>query len=518
MKQDNLYTGNEGMEKIVRGCFKVADAVAGTLGAAGYNCLLEHTFYPYVLTTNDGVTIAKSIVLADPVENMGANIMKEIATRSDKVSGDGTTTSIVLARAIIEEGLKVKASPMEIKKSLEECLPIIEESIKKQTKEITVDEVKAVATISAEDEKIGTLIQEIYQKIGKDGILYIDTSKTFEDFYTIGTGIEIHGAGLASQYMADTVEQNGQIMLTGGVSLKKPKILITQQKITSAKLELNSFLEKLFLDEVKELVIFCDDFEPLILQELLSTRDKGFRTILIKMPVLWKDNWFEDIAKMTGATVIDPVAGLTFKTMKPEHLGTCDSLVADKSNTFLDGILDVSEHIKKIEKEDTDDAKIRAARLNTKTARLFIGAKTEQELNYKNLKITDARNSVYQALHGGIVAGGGVALLNASKVMPDTVGGKILKEALKSPIKQIKLNAGNTEDYRDFKGIDTEIGFDAKSGKFVKMFEAGIVDAANVTLTAVRNSISVASVILTAKCAITLPPKEPISQPDVPTI
>jgi len=507
MEKDNIYLGDDARNALMRGVDKVANAVKGTLGAGGYNALLQDPRPPFTIATNDGVSVARSIMLSDPVENMGANLMKEIGAKSDRDGGDGTTTSITLAQAILKGGLKAQESPMEIKRSLEEALPIILKSIDDQTKEITVDQVGQVATISAEDEKMGALIQEVYQKIGKDGILYTDISKTAEDYYTEGKGVKIDGAGLASPYMADT---DAEGRFGKSIQLKNPKILVTKQRISSA-LELNDMVASLYNQQIKELVVFCDDIDPTVVPDLILTRVKvGFRTVVIKLPVLWKDDWFEDIAKMTGATVVDPSMGIGFKEAQVNYLGTCGSLLADKNDTYLEGIADMNEHIKALETIGDDEAKIRVARLNTKTARLYVGAASDSALSYKRLKLEDARNAAYQALNGGVVAGGGLALYNAIAKLPEgTVATMILSDALAAPFLQIAENAGADPheiegNLKYNEGYGT-IGFNAKTGEMVDMFEAGIIDPAKIVKNAITNAISVASVVLTTKVIVCLP-------------
>lgn len=491
----------------MRGVDAVADAVKGTLGAGGYNALIEDPRPPFTVATNDGVSVANAIELDDPIEKMGANLTREIGKKSERETADGTTSTITLFQAILHEANKLDASPMEIKKSLEECLPIIIKSIDDQTKEITVDEVGQVASISAEDEKMGATIQEIYKQIGKDGILYPDISKTFEDYYTLGKGVKIDMAGFASPYMAD-LSEDGRFLNTA--TFKNPRILITKQKISSAE-DLNALAGALFAKEIKELVIFADDFEVNVVTPLVMTRAKnGFKFLLIKMPTLWKDWWFTDLAKLTGATVIDPAAGISFKTIKLEHLGTCGSITSDKNDTYLDGTLDVTEHIKTLEAEGDDDSKIRIARMNTKTARFFIGAHSDTALSYKRLKLDDARGAVWSALHGGIVPGGGVTLMKCRDNLPDTIGGKILLSALLAPIFQIMQNAG----------LDMAIptdgrGINAKTGEVVEMIDAGIVDPATVVKSVVQNAISVAAVVLTTQVVIHLPKKDPIDAPQM---
>ncbi len=504
MEKDNLYLGDEARAALMRGVDKVANAVKGTLGAGGYNALIEDMRPPYTVATNDGVSVARSIILADPVEQMGARLMQEIGSKSDKDGGDGTTTSITLAQAILHEGLAAEGSPMDIKRSLEACLPIILQSIDDQTKEITVSEVGKVATISAEDEAMGALIQEIYEKIGKDGILYTDISKTAEDYYTLGQGVKIDGAGFASPYMADT-DANGTF--TKNITLKKPKILVTKQRLASA-LELNDIVTNLYKEGTKELVIIADEVDVSVVPDLIMTRAKsGFRFVVVKLPVLWKDQWFEDVAKLTGATVIDPTLGIGFKEYKPDYLGTCGSVLVTKDETCLDGILDISNYISELNAVGDDDNLVRAARLNTKTARLFVGASSDSALSYKRLKLEDARNAAYQALHWGVVAGGGMALANSvPSLAEETVGGKILRNALMAPLMQIMANAGVTTSI-DL-GKDINNGFNAKTGEVVNMFEAGIIDPAKIVKNAITNAISVAATVLTTRVIVTLPPKE----------
>lgn len=505
MNTDNLHNKEDVRNKLAAGIKKVSDAVGGTMGAAGYNGLIEAIEQPGYALTNDGITIAEAIHLADPIEDMGRKILVEAISRANKQSGDGSSTTCVLTSSIIEEGLKAEGSPMEIKKSLEACVPLIEEAIKKQTRTITVDDVEAVATVSAEDPKIGAMIQEIYQQIGKEGIIHWDISKTFEDHYTIGKGITIEGAGFVSPYMADLDESTGQ--LKNSARWTNPKILLTKQKITSAA-DFNELFQGLFAKDIKEIVVFCDEYEANVVADLVRTRAvRGFKTLLIKMPVLWKDWYYEDIAKATGATIIDPVLGLMFKTMTQEHLGTVEHITVDKENTYLDGIKDVSEYVKKLEEENTDESKLRASRLNTKTARYYVGAPSESALSHRRYKVEDAISASWQALQGGIVAGGGLALVNTIDSLPFSVGGQILRSSLLMPYKQISTNAGFPTEVEKLPAAhrDEDIGFDSKTGQSANMFEAGIVDPANITLNCVRNAVSVAASVLTANIVVLYP-------------
>ncbi|MDE2232921.1 MAG: hypothetical protein KGJ90_02200 [Patescibacteria group bacterium] len=514
--KDNYLTGKEVREKIVAGADKVSDAVKGTLGAAGYNYISEHTLYPFYITSNDGVQLAKSIRLADSYEQLGASIMQEIATKADKSSGDGTTTAITLAQAIIHEGMKVAAHPMEIKRSLEECIPIVEAALKDQVREIDVDKVGEVATVSAEDPTIGTMIQKIYQKIGKDGIIFNDAGRDYKDSYTIDKGIHIQDCGFASPYMGD-VNENGQLLAS--LQVKSPLVVVTKQKIHTIS-DIESIGAIAAAEGKRDLVIFAEEWEGTAMNDMVLTRmKKGFRTILFKFPVLWKDWWIEDIARLTGATIIDPANGITLQKFNQSMFGTCGEIIASgKSETssgdcFLDGTKDVSEHIKALENMGTDEAKLRAARLNKKTAKYHVGALSEQALKYRHDKVIDALGSAYQALHGGILPGGGVALINCVRKMPDTVGGRILWVALKAPVIQIAKNAGKelaTEGDAAMFGpnlISFNHGIDVKTGEVVNMFDAGIVDAYNTVLNSFKSAISVASTILTAQ-VVTLLNKE----------
>ncbi len=480
--RDNLTRGKETTEKLYAGIDKCAQAVGGTMGSGGYNGLIEVIESPGTMTTNDGATILASIQLADPIEDMGRKILLEAVSRANKQSGDGSSTTTVLTAAIIKEGMKhtENTSPMQLKKELEACLPLIEESISKQKRDITVDEVGKVAAISAEDEGIGAMIQEIYKEIGKDGIIHWDISKTFEDHYTIGKGITVEGAGFASPYMADLDETTGQFK--GIAKWTNPKILITKQKITTAA-DFNELFATLDAKNIKEVVVFCDEYEATIIPDLIRTRHvRGFKTLLVKMPLFWKDWWYEDLAKAIGATVIDPAAGLSFKLMKMEHLGSVEHITVDKENTYLDGIKDIQGHIKDLEALDTDEGKIRASRLNTKTARYFVGAASDSALSYRRLKVEDAISAAHQALHGGVVVGGGLALYNAA----EATNNPILDQALLAPHIQITKNMG--------------AGFTQKD-----MEEQEVWDPANVVINSVRNAISVAASVLTCSVIVQYP-------------
>lgn len=502
---DNLYF--DAVPRLKSGIDKIAKAVGGTMGTAGSNAILEAIESPGHIMTNDGFSIANSIVLADPIEDMGRKMLIEAINRANKASGDGSSTTCVITAATIEEGLKYvgEVHPMDIKRQMEECVPLIEESLEKQSRVIEAKDVGQVATISAEDPSIGAMIQEIYEQIGKSGIIYWDVSKTTQDTYTIGSGITVDGAGFLSPYMCDANE-SGQS--TNQVRIKNARVLITKQKISSAS-DLGEIAAYLNGKEVKDLVVFADEVDPLVMPDIIKTRMiRGFRIVVVKMPVLWKDWWFEDLALATGATVIDPAAGIPMKMLKEEHLGQVGNLVVTKDDTFLDGIMDVSAHVKALEEENTDDSKLRASRLNTKTARYFVGAQSDSALSYRRLKVEDAIAAAYQALNGGIVAGGGVALREATTSLPDTIGGKILRVALQAPTRQIMDNAGYQGPTGGAASGYSTLGVNAATGEIVDMFEAGITDPKNVVVNAAKNAISVAAAVITAPTIVTLPREE----------
>lgn len=506
LKQDTLHTDSK--ERLINGIRKCASAVGVTMGTGGSNSLIECLEHPGFFTTNDGVTILENIKLSDPIEEIGRKILLEAVKRANKLSGDGSSTTCVLTAAIIEEGIKHldKASAMDIKRSLEACIPLIEESINQQKRDITVDEVGKVASISAEDEQIGATIQEIYQKIGKDGIIYWDVSKTATDSYTIGSGLTIEGASVGSPYMCDVDPKSGYYYNIA--TLKDTPVLVTKEKLSNAEL-LSKVIQSLNEQGKKSLAIFCNDFEVNIVPVLQNVYSKiGFRVVVIKMPTIWGDQWFEDTAKASGATLIDPVGGLKMRNMTLNHLGVFGHVVVTNETCHIDGIQDLTEYIASLQAQNEDDSTLRASRLNTKTARYYVGAHSESALAYRRLKVEDAINAGYQALQGGVVAGGGLALRNAAThIKGDSVGSLILAQALLAPIKQIGKNAGISDSLSITKPTDTveEFAVDTRTKKVVNMFEAGITDPAIVTLNAVKQAISVAASVLTTNTLVTLP-------------
>lgn len=489
------------MEKLSVGVKKIADVVGATMGTSGSNSLIQCLERPGSFVTNDGFTIAEAIKLADPIEEMGANILRQAISRANRASGDGSSTTAVLTAAILEEGAKYKDSPMDIKRSLESCIPLIEASLKAQKKDITVDTVGQVASISAEDEDIGNRIQEIYQKIGKDGIINWDISKTPEDSYTIGRGITISDATYITPYMCDPGSAEAR--------MKDCPVLLCRDKITSA-LEFESLFKEMFDKGHRQLVIFTEEIDPPVVFDLLQTqRIRGFRTVVIKMPVLWRDEWWEDLELASGGKLVTKAAGAPLQKATMGWLGAFQNITVKREETIIEGTQDLTKHILGLKVEGDDKSLIRAARLNTMTARYFVGAHSETALAYRRLKVEDAINSASCALENGIVVGGGLALANATLNLPSaTVGGKILKEALTSPIHHIANNAG--KDNITLLSTPTTVGFNSKTGAFEDLIRVGIVDPFDVVLGAVKSAIGVAASVLTTKSVILLNKDVPI--------
>ncbi len=512
-KQDNSYT--DALPRMAEGIRKATNIVAKTMGPKGSNVALQVNLPPYMLTTNDGATVIKAIEFGDPIENLGLNYAKEMADRSNNLCGDGSTTSLCLLNAILEGGIQSGINSLQLKHEIDECLPIIEASIKDQTKEITVDDIPAVARIAGEDEEIAQVLGDIYKQIGKDGIIHLEGSGTFETSFQIKTGVRFGDTGYLSPYMAYNEDEGKE---SKKALYHKPAILVTKNKISNVA-DIDPLLQALIAQHTKTLVIFTDDMDSnvaRILIELQRNEKRSINILIIKAPILWKGYVFEDFAKCTGATIIEDASGTRLgKHFQLSWLGTCDTIECDKEETTLIGIRDISEHIKSLEEEGTTDAKLRLSWLTTKTAILKLGAKSETELSYKRLKCEDAIFSSRAALKYGIVAGGGVCLYNAAKMMTDTIGGRILRKALTIPIRQIFDNScikGKGEmgfsELQEHLDTNPLSGYDAKNDGIVEnMLNAGIIDASQVVLGAIRNSLGIASTLLTTSSVITLPPK-----------
>lgn len=507
--QSNIYPNAlQGISEGVKAC---SDIVGKTMGAKGTNVIIEKDEYPGSITTNDGATIIEHLAFSDPLHKRGHSFVKEVTDRSNKNAGDGSTTTVILLNAILEGGIKSGVNTLDIKESLDACLPLIEQSIDEQTKQITVDDVEPVARIAGESDELASILKGIYGAIGKDGIIHLEGSNTFDTSYATIDGVRFSGTGYLSPFMVHDEDAKKRGVKETKAVYENPLVLVTKAKITHQN-DINPLLAKMNQAGKKDLVIFTDDMDSGVARMLVALHTSGVMNILIiKAPVLWKQYVFEDFAKITGSTIIEDASGINFKNWTLNHLGTCGRIVVDKEETVVTGISDISDHIRELKEiaESGNDANNDSARrlswLQTKTAILKLGAKSESELSYKRLKCEDAISAVRHALHSGIVPGGGITLLNASHRMnADTVGAMILEKALKVPFYQILENAGIVPGS---KGISGSQGVDVKTGEIVDMLEAGIVDSATVCKNAVRNAIGVASTILTATAFIGIPPK-----------
>lgn len=464
MQQDNITLETK---RIISGISKCSDVIRSTYGPAGGNFCIEEIGIPYFKIRNDGKEIMDKIKLADQVENIGANILREACDQMEKDSGDGRKTTVLLTEAILKESQKHSEIPMQIKKELDNCLPTIISLIDTLKNDITVNEIGNVAEISSESVEIGELIQKIYQDIGKDGIIELDYSNLPDTFYKVSDGVRIHKAGcLPYSY----TEKDRAVW-------KNPKILIVKDKISSLG-QINPLFDLLVQNKDGELVIYCDDIDMSVASSLAAAHLQGiFKTLIIKAPTLWKDWTFEDLAKITGATIVYEPTGKSFKNLTLDDLGTCDKIISTKDETRIIGIKDITEYLEHLEELalNDDQQKIRISRLNTKVAILKMGAQSDTELGYKTKKAKDAISASYLALKGGCVKGGGITLSNIA----DTIDNPILKIALRVPFEQI------TKD--------------------ITFIDKNIIDPAIVIKNAISTAISIAGTVLTSRGSLTLP-------------
>lgn len=469
----------DALKGIAKGIKIATDCVRQTMGPKGMNVALEMDEPPYFGCTNDGATIINKIEFTDPTQKIGLNALKEAVARSNANSGDGSTTTCVLLDAIMQEAVKSGASSIELKNELDTLLPEIIKKIDEQKREITISNIKSVATVAGESETLGNLLQEIYEKIGKDGIISLEGSGTYDTSYKYIDGVRFARTGYLSPFFATEGEENKAIY-------EKPLILITKRKI-----EKDADIETILNYSTnigKPLVIFTDDMDSGVGSRMIAThRAKVAKILVIKAPTLWKNSVFEDFAKCTGATILEDATGVTFKSLGLEHLGTCDKIVVDKEETVLIGIQDISAHIAELRNNQDEESKMRLSWLTPKTVILKLGALSETDLFYKRLKCEDAIYSSRLALEDGVVAGGGLCLLTiANELTGDSNGVKILKEALQAPYNQI-----------------------ISSGVILPIDTEKVIDACGIVKGAVRNAIGIASTLLTIPSVIIKPPKSP---------
>ncbi len=516
------------------GVKKLADAVKVTMGPRGRNVLIQKSFGAPSIT-KDGVSVAREIELADTLENMGAQLVKEVASNTADEAGDGTTTATVLAESIFKEGLRnitAGANPIEVKRGMDKASNAIIEELKKITREVKdKKEIAQVATISANsDKKIGELIAEAMEKVGKDGVITVEEAKGINDELDVVEGMQFDRGYLSPYFVT-----NSEKMTT---ELENPLILVTDFKISNLK-DLIPLLEQT-QQSGRPLLIIADDVEGEALATLVLNRLKGILNIAaVKAPGFGdrKKEMLKDIAILTGGTVITEELGLTLEKATIDQLGRAARVVIDKDNTtIVDGQGDkeaVEARVREIKAQienttsDYDREKLqeRLAKLSGGVAVIKVGAATETEMKEKKDRVDDALSATKAAVDEGIVIGGGAALVKAANAVSlelegdEQVGAEIILRAIKAPIKQIAENAGYDAGVVADKVANSDeanLGFNAASGEYVDMFEAGIIDPLKVERIALQNATSVASLLLTTEATVSDIKEDNPSTPAVP--
>ena len=517
-----LSYGEEARQALERGVDKLANTVKVTLGPKGRNVVLWRA-YGTPLVTNDGVTIAKEIELEDPFENMGAQMVKEVSTKTNDVAGDGTTTATLLAQAIIHEGLKnlvAGANPVVMNKGMAKATKAAVEAIKKNSQPVNgSDDIARVGTVSSGDEKIGTLIAEAMEKVGSDGVITVEESKTAETYSEVVEGMQVD-RGFLSPYMVTDTEKMEAV-------LDDPLILLTDKKISNIQ-EIIPVLEQV-IQAGKKLLIMAEDVEGEALSTLLVNKLRGTLSVLcVKAPGFGdrRKEMLQDIAILTGATVISSDYGLELHDTTIEQLGSARQVKAGKETTIIvDGGGDsaaIKERTQMIRNEyerstseyDLEKLQERLARLAGGVAIIRVGAATETEMKEKKLRIEDALNATRAAVEEGIVAGGGTAYVNAIAEVEKLIdqvegdektGVQIIARALTAPLRQIATNAGLDASVilEKVKSSDTVgYGFDAYKEVYCDMISSGIVDPTKVTRSALENAASISSMLLTTEALV----------------
>jgi len=521
-----ILFSEESRRAMLRGVDQLANAVKVTLGPKGRNVVLEKKFGS-PLITNDGVTIAKELELEDPYENMGAKLVKEVATKTNDVAGDGTTTATVLAQSMIKEGLKnvtAGANPMGIRKGMEKAVRVAVEEIKKIAKKVESKEsIAQVASISAGDNEIGELIAEAMDKVGKEGVITIEESKGFTTELDVVEGMQFD-RGYVSHYMSTDKEKMEAI-------LEDPYIFITDKKISSIQ-DILPILEKV-IQQSKPLLLIAEDWEGEALATLVVNSLRGtIKAAAVKAPGFGdrRKAMLEDIAILTGGQVISADLGLELKSTTLEQLGKAGRVIVTKEHTtIVEGAGDkekIDARVKQIRSQietttsefDKEKLQERLAKLAGGVAVIKVGAATETELKEKKLRIEDALNATRAAVEEGIVPGGGTALVQVIPAVQavDTtgdeyIGKNIILRALEEPTRAIANNAGieGSVIIERLKKASAGIGYNASTGEWVNMMNEGIVDPAKVTRSALQHAASVAAMFLTTEAVISdLPEKE----------
>ncbi len=540
-----ILFAEEARKALKKGVDSLADVVKVTLGPKGKNVVLDKKFgAPSVV--NDGVTIAKDIELEDSFENMGAQLVKEVATKTNDAAGDGTTTATVIAQSMVNEGMKLVAAgsnPMFLKRGIEKAVDCVVNAIKKNSKPVSgTEDIKRVATVSSDNAKVGELIADAMEKVTSDGVITIEESKTAETFSEVVEGMQFDRGYITPYFCTDSEKMEAV--------LDDAYILVTDKKISAIQ-DLVHFLEKI-AQEGRKLLIIAEDIEGEALTTLILNRLRGTFTVVgVKAPGFGdrRKEMLQDIAVLTGATVVSSDVGIELKDVDLNMLGYARQVKVDKENTtIVDGggkSEEIQARIKQIRAQietttsDFDKEKLqeRLAKLSGGVAVIKVGAATEIEMKEKKLRIEDALAATKAAVEEGIVAGGGSALVAASKELKKCIeennsfeskskqeemsGFLIVLNALTKPLTQIAVNAGLQDEAgvivnNVLENNDVNYGFDVVSGKYVNMLEAGIVDPVKVTRSAIQNAASVAAMILTTESLVSDIPEEKAAAPVMP--
>lgn len=515
--------GEDARKALMKGIDQLADTVKITLGPKGRNVVLDKKFGA-PLITNDGVTIAKEIELEDPFENMGAQLVKEVSIKTNDIAGDGTTTATLLAQALIREGMKnvtAGANPMVLKKGIADAVNVAVEAVKKNSKQVSgTDDIARVATVSSQDEFIGKLIAEAMEKVTTDGVITVEESKTAETYSEVVEGMMFDRGYIAPYMVTDTDKMVAE--------LDNPLILITDKKISTTQ-EILPLLEQI-VQMGKKLLIIAEDVEGEALTTLVLNKLRGtFTCVAVKAPGFGdrRKEMLQDIATLTGGTVITSDLGLELKDTTVDQLGTARQVKIEKENTIIvDGSGDkeaIKGRVAQIRQQietttsDFDREKLqeRLAKLAGGVAVIKVGAATEVEMKEKKLRIEDALAATKAAVEEGIVAGGGIACMNAIPAVAEFVdtlegdaktGAKIVLKALEEPLRQIVANAGLEGSVicdNVKKANMVGYGFNALTEEYTDMVSAGIVDPTKVTRSALQNASSVAAMVLTTESLVT---------------
>ena len=534
-----LIYAEHARDALRHGVDKLANAVKVTLGPKGRNVVLDRGFGSPMIT-KDGVTVAKEIELQDKFENVGADLVKEVASKTNDVAGDGTTTATVLAQAIVAEGFSAVnsgANPLVLKKGMDKAVDWVIDYLNKKKKAVSsYEKIKEVASISANDPEIGKLIADVFKEVGKDGVVTVEESQSTEMSKELVEGMQFD-RGYVSAYMITNPERMEAVY-------EDPYILITDKKISSIQ-EIVPLLEKISRGGKKELVIIADEIEGDALATLVVNKLRGiFNSLAVKSPGFGdrKKEMLEDIAIVTGGQVISEEKGIKMESVDIPMLGRAHRVVAGKENTTIVGGKGKKQDIDKrvsqlrtqIEKatSDFDKEKLqeRLGKLSGGVAVIRVGANTETELKEKKFRIEDAVNATRAALEGGIVAGGGVALFEASKelnykvikgvpeVGDEAKGVSVIKAVLEKPLRAIADNAGKDSNEVASKVFEMEpgSGFNALTGEYVDMFKEGIIDPLKVVKATLVNAASIASLILTTEAVVADYPEEKEKGPKMP--